>query len=70
MEKTDEIEKKCGTCIYFIQHYRRGNKTTTEEFVTVGCGHCIDPRVKTRTEDTKACPHWQSIKNGRCALIP
>lgn len=50
------MEKKtCKTCAYFVQHYRKAK----QRYWPVYCGHCMEPRLKTRCADTPACGRYQ-----------
>lgn len=48
-------EKTCKTCAHFIQHYRKDKWG----YWLVYCGHCMEPRLKTRHADTPACQHYR-----------
>lgn len=44
----------CHDCQHFHQHYIKDN----EWCVSVCCGHCTYPRLKSRKPDTPACNHF------------
>lgn len=46
------MEKTCGTCKHFAQHYRKWGKGYHE----VNCGHCKYPRLKKRTKGPDLSP--------------
>ena len=52
-------EKNCGSCQYFVKHYIRYDDG---RYVPIMDGHCTEPRLKRRTEDTPACMHWKRRK--------
>lgn len=45
----------CKDCSHFRQHYIRFGRSYREAH----CGHCVYPRVKRRTPDTKACSEFK-----------
>lgn len=47
--------KTCKDCAFFIQHYLQYHG----KFTWVNCGHCKEPRLKSREPTTKACPRFQ-----------
>ena len=47
--------KSCKTCSHFFQHYVKLEKGYRSTY----CGHCIHPRIKKRTADTKSCIHYK-----------
>lgn len=49
------MENTCQTCLHFIQHYIKREKS----FITVYCGHCVYPLLKSRKGDTPACKHYK-----------
>ena len=52
--------RRCGTCGWFVQHYRYTGAYPW--FAVVGCGHCTDPETKkslTRNPVGRGCEHWR-----------
>jgi len=47
----------CRDCLHFRQHFIPWG----DYFVPACCGHCVYPRLKHRTPDHPACPHF--VKN-------
>ena len=50
------VEKTCGNCIHFLQHYIKDDDGS---FGITNCGHCVTPRIKDRKPDSKACIYWE-----------
>ncbi len=52
-----EDEKVCYNCKHFRQHYiyEKHNK----KLQACNAGHCVEPRVKNRKPDQKACKHFE-----------
>ncbi|CUQ02314.1 hypothetical protein RLF98_10955 [Flavonifractor plautii] len=53
-------DRRCGTCGWFVQHYRYTGAYPW--FAVVGCGHCTDPETKkglTRDPVWRGCEHWR-----------
>ena len=48
--------QNCGNCKNFILHYIRQSRGS---YYALRAGHCIEPRIKNRCIDDKACPHWK-----------
>ena len=48
-------DKTCKDCEYFRQHYIY----TAKKFLTANCGHCVNPALKNRRPQTKACPNFE-----------
>lgn len=54
-------DRRCGTCGWFVQHYRYTGAYPW--FAVVGCGHCTDPGRSTRKHLARdpvwrGCEHW------------
>lgn len=49
----------CKECSYFRQHYILDEQCCT----AINCGHCVHPRVKSRSPHTAACPHFAQREN-------
>lgn len=49
-------EKICQNCKYFYQHYTKDE--SKDRFLQAFCGHCVYPRIKTRTPVAPACAHF------------
>ncbi len=47
-------EKTCGSCRFFIQHYRKETF-----FEKVYCGHCTHKCVRNKKPDDAACAHHE-----------
>lgn len=53
---SDPVEKTtCQTCRYFIRHYVC---LTPGLYTPIRQGHCTEPRLKARRDDTPACSHY------------
>ena len=52
-------QKNCESCQYFVKHYIRYDDG---RYIPIMDGHCTEPRLKRRTEDTPACVHWKKRK--------
>lgn len=55
-------DRRCGTCGWFVQHYRYTGAYPW--FAVVGCGHCTDPGRSTRKHLVRdpvwrGCEHWR-----------
>ena len=61
MKEREKDVPRCGRCRHFIQHYRR---TTDETYTWVNCGHCVQGRIKQRSNTKKACEHYAPGENG------
>ena len=48
-------EKTCGTCKHFCRHYTRRGRN---QFIPIGVGHCINPRLRDKQCDTPACQRY------------
>lgn len=46
----------CKNCIHFRQHYILDKHSCT----AVSCGHCVQPRLKHRRPEDKACAHYKA----------
>lgn len=53
---TNPAEKTCKSCAYFRLHYLRNSRGKYRE---MAYGHCMEPRLKIRFANNKACQHWQ-----------
>ena len=49
-------DSTCKTCRHFRQHYIRYGRSYREAY----CGHCVYPRVKQRSPDTKGCIYHEN----------
>ena len=52
--------KYCKNCAYFVQHYCKIKR----KYLPVVWGHCIEPRIKPRYEETPACERWRPCGGG------
>ena len=46
----------CENCQYFRQHYVKHGRS----YLPTADGHCVYPRIKSRTRETKSCQHFKS----------
>ena len=53
---TNPAEETCKNCVYFRLHYIRNSRGKYRE---MAYGHCMEPRLKIRFANNKACQHWQ-----------
>lgn len=51
-----ENQPTCKDCKHFIRHYVR---FPSGRYHAISHGHCTHPRVKPRTMEFPACPHFQ-----------
>ena len=54
MKKQEQVYV-CSQCIHFVRHYVRFDEKYVEAFI----GHCVFPRIKSRSLDAKACAHFE-----------
>ena len=55
------MNKICGNCMYFVQHYIRLNKGRQFRYIAINCGSCKYLRLKTCEKSYNACQHWTPI---------
>lgn len=53
---TNPAEETCKSCVHFRLHYIRNSRGKYRE---MAYGHCMEPRLKIRFANNKACQHWQ-----------
>ena len=58
---TNNSEHTCATCEHFVRHYIR---QTRGLYCPIKSGHCTYPRIKSRSTDTPACPHFTARTQG------
>lgn len=51
----DEENKTCAGCRHFYRHYVRVSGT---KYSPLAAGHCGEPRVREKREDTPACHRY------------
>ncbi len=49
-------DRACKNCVYFRLHYVRYSRGRYRE---MEYGHCMEPRLKIRYADNRACQYWQ-----------
>ena len=54
------MDKTCGECAHFFQHYGRDGW----KYFEINCGHCVHPRLKEKKPDQKSCDKFRDGRPG------
>ena len=65
--RNPEQKPTCKTCQHYVPHYTRSARGVYHRLY---CGHCTEPRIKDRREDTPACPHYRPRKENKSPDSP